>query len=58
VAAVSNRTYSVQFTDHLASEAWNRLGDILAQPTNRIETITDLNWTTNRFYRLVLPRQP
>jgi hypothetical protein len=58
VTAVSNRTYSVQFTDHLASGAWSRLGDILARPTNRIETFTDLNWTTNRFYRVALPHQP
>jgi hypothetical protein len=58
VAAVSNRTYSVQFSDSLVSGTWSRLGDVLARPANRVETLIDSGWTTNRFYRLVLPRQP
>jgi hypothetical protein len=57
VAAVSNRTYTVQFTDNLNSGAWSRLADIVARPNNRVESFTDPGWTTNRFYRVVLPRQ-
>jgi hypothetical protein len=58
VAAVSNRTYTVQFTDNLNSGLWRRLADIVARASNRVETFTDPAWTTNRFYRVVLPRQP
>ena len=57
VAAVSNRTYTVQYTDALAPGVWNRLGDIVARPNNRVESFTDPGWNTNRFYRVVLPRQ-
>jgi hypothetical protein len=57
VAAVSNRTYTVQYSDVLAPGVWNRLGDIVARPNNRVESFTDPDWTTNRFYRVVLPRQ-
>jgi hypothetical protein len=57
VAAVSNRTYTVQFTDNLNSGVWSRLADIVAAPVNHVESFTDPGWTTNRFYRVVLPRQ-
>jgi hypothetical protein len=55
---VSNRTYTVQFTDQLNSGAWSRLADIVARANNRVESFTDPAWTTNRFYRVVTPRQP
>ena len=58
VAAVPNRTYTVQFTDDLNSGLWSRLADIVARANHRVETIPDPAWTTNRFYRVVLPRQP
>jgi hypothetical protein len=58
LAAVSNRTYTVQFTDRLPALSWSRLADVFARPTNRVESIPDAAWTTNRFYRVVLPRQP
>ena len=57
VAAVSNRTYSVQYSDALPA-SWNILGHLLARPTNRVEILNDPTWTTNRFYRVVLPAQP
>jgi hypothetical protein len=57
-AAVSNRTYTVQFTDDLNFGTWSRLADVLARTTNRVETFVDPAWTTNRFYRVILPRQP
>ncbi len=58
VAAVSNRTYSVQFSDSLAAGSWNNLARLVARPTNRVESIPDPNGTTNRYYRVVLPAQP
>ena len=57
VAAVSNRTYTVQFTDNLNAGAWSRLGNIAARANNRVESFIDPTWTTNRFYRVVLPAQ-
>jgi hypothetical protein len=58
VAAISNRTYTVQYTDVLSSGNWQRLGDIAATANNRVVSFTDPAWTSNRFYRVVLPRQP
>jgi hypothetical protein len=58
VAAISNRTYTVQYTDSLSPRVWLRLGDIVARPNNRVVSFTDPDWNTNRFYRVVLPRQP
>jgi hypothetical protein len=58
IAAVSNRTYTVQYTDAVGSAPWFRLADIIARPTNHLEMIADPAWTTNRFYRLILPAQP
>jgi hypothetical protein len=55
--AVSNKTYSVQYNDALGITAWSRLADIVARATNRVETVTDANANTNRYYRLVTPRQ-
>ena len=57
VAAISNRTYTVQFTDNLDAGAWSRLGNIAARANNRVESFIDPTWTTNRFYRVVLPAQ-
>jgi len=58
VSAVSNRTYTVQYSDTLQSGQWRKLGDIFARPTNRVESILDPGGNTNRFYRVVLPNQP
>ena len=56
--AVTNRTYTVQYTDSLSLPDWKKLADVLAKTTTRTETIIDRNATTNRFYRLVIPIQP
>jgi uncharacterized protein (DUF2141 family) len=56
--ALSNRTYSVQFTDDLNAPAWTGLVDILARTTNRIETIIDSTPATNRIYRIATPQTP
>ncbi len=56
--AVSNKTYTVQHTDRLPGGSWSKLLDVIARATNRIETATDSGAGTNRFYRVVTPRQP
>jgi hypothetical protein len=56
--AVSNRTYSVLYTDGLNPASWQKLGDIPAKTTTRTEVVNDFTSTTNRFYRLVTPIQP
>jgi hypothetical protein len=56
--AVSNLTYTVEFTGNPADTFWNKLADVPAYPTNRVETVDDPDGATNRFYRLVVPRQP
>jgi hypothetical protein len=55
---VSPRTYTIEFTDALGSGTWLKLTNLVARSTNRVEQIVDRNYTTNRFYRLVTPRQP
>ena len=57
-AAVSNRTYTVQYTDVLPAAGWQKLADVVSRPSNRVEVMVDPNWRTNRFYRAVTPRQP
>jgi len=56
--AVSNRTYTVQYTDSLDPIIWHKLADILARNATRVESITDSAAITNRFYRLITPIQP
>jgi hypothetical protein len=55
---ISNKTYPVQHSSTLASNSWTKLADIVARPTNRTETATDAGADTNRYYRVVTPRQP
>jgi hypothetical protein len=56
--AISNRTYSVQYSDAPGSGAWLGLAHVVARTTNRVESITDPIFTTNRIYRLATPQQP
>jgi hypothetical protein len=56
--AVSNRTYTVQFTDALAAGQWRKLTDLGATLTNRTTIVTDPVGGLTRFYRLVTPVQP
>jgi hypothetical protein len=56
--AVSNRTYTVEFNDDLSPQSWSRLADIVAAPSNRLETVVDPMVASNRLYRLVTPRHP
>ncbi|MEY2410521.1 MAG: hypothetical protein QOF48_3191, partial [Verrucomicrobiota bacterium] len=57
-AAVANRTYTVQYSEVLSPGNWQKLADVVSRSTNRVEVLFDPTWTTNRFYRVVLPRQP
>jgi hypothetical protein len=56
--AVSNKTYTVQHTDRLPDGLWSKLADVVARATNRTESAIDAGAGTNRYYRLVTPRQP
>ena len=56
--AISNRTYSVQYSDVVGSGFWFKLTDIAARSSNRVETIYDSAYATNRIYRLATPQQP
>jgi hypothetical protein len=55
--AISNRTYTIQYTDYLsAGGPWITLVDLPARATNRTEFISDPAFATNRFYRIQTPR--
>ena len=56
--AVSNKTYTIEYTDSLETVAWLRLADFAAQATNHLERLTDTAFRTNRYYRLLTPRRP
>ena len=48
--AVSNRNYTIQFTESLDQGAshWRKLADVVASSTNRLVTVVDLDSQTNR----------
>jgi len=56
--AISNKTYTLQYTDHLGDGAWAKLVDLVARVTNHVEAILDPSFRTNRYYRVVTPQQP
>ena len=56
--AASNKTYTVQYSNQPGNGSWSKLADIFARTNNHVETVVDPNWTSNRFYRAVTPRQP
>ena len=55
--AISNRTYTVQYRDGLlTTNVWTGLTNLNAQPTNRVQSVTDPGSpATPRYYRLVTP---
>ena len=55
--AAAARTYAVQFADTLGGP-WRILDNVSARTTNRVATVVDPNYLTNRFYRLASPQQP
>jgi hypothetical protein len=58
--AVSNRTYSLLFSEQPGGPAWSRVTDVVAVSTNRAIQIFDQRPTNAppRYYRLVTPRNP
>lgn len=56
--AMSNHTYTVEYTDDLGAVPWSKLGDSYFYPTNRVERFSDPAGGTNRFYRVVVPQRP
>ena len=56
--AVSNRTYTVQFTANPDGGPWSNLAHLVATTTNRVETLADPGAVPPRYYRVVTPRQP
>jgi hypothetical protein len=55
--ALSNRTYTVQFSDTASPFSWLKLGDIPARTNNRVEVLRDTAASPQRFYRLATPIQ-
>jgi hypothetical protein len=55
--AVSNRTYTLQYTDSLQPVNWQKLVDVLGRATNRVENLADPTPGARRIYRLVTPIQ-
>jgi hypothetical protein len=57
--AVSNQSYSIFWKESMDAGTWAKLGDIAAQPTQRVETFIDpLPPAPSRLYRIVTPQQP
>jgi len=58
--AVSNRTYSVLYSEQPGGPAWSRVADVVALSTNRAVRVFDQRPASAppRYYRLVTPRNP
>ncbi len=52
--AVSNRAYTIEFTDDLGSQDWRRLSSVPGLPLSRAVILADPNPPTARFYRIKL----
>jgi hypothetical protein len=56
--AVSNKTYTVQYSDDLAVGPWLTLTNLAARTNSRPETVADPTASPNRFYRIATPQVP
>jgi hypothetical protein len=56
--AVSNKTYTVLYSDVLNGTPWRNLTNIVARTNTRPETVFDPSRSTNRFYRIATPQVP
>jgi hypothetical protein len=56
--AQSNRNYTVQFRDDLASGSWSNLVHAYTRVTNYVHRIEDPAASPRRYYRLITPYQP
>jgi len=54
--ALSNKTYTLQYTDLLPPGDWFKLTDVGGAPTNRAVIIPDPAAPSGRFYRLMTPK--
>lgn len=55
-AALSNKTYTVEFCDDL-NLPWLKLIDVPTRASNRVESVADPAWLPTRYYRLATPRR-
>ena len=55
--ALSNKTYTVEYTDAIGIGLWQRLADTYAISNTGPVTVVDTNFTANRFYRLATPKK-
>jgi hypothetical protein len=55
--AMSNMTYTVEYKDLIGFGAWQKLRDVVARETNRVESVFDPSSKAQRYYRVVTPRQ-
>jgi hypothetical protein len=55
--ALSNLTYTVEYTDAFGSGQWTPLKDIPKCPQNRVEMAVDPANVQHRYYRVVTPRR-
>jgi len=53
--AISNRTYTLQYTDGFSPANWLSLTHVIARNTNWSESIIDAAPSTNRYYRVTTP---
>jgi hypothetical protein len=56
--AVSNKSYTIQYSDALESGVWSKLINLSSRPTNHVETVIDSYPAGRRYYRLVTPKLP
>ena len=57
--AAAAQTYTVEWSQTLAEGSWQKLVDLVAQPADRMETVTDPGAAeAARLYRVVTPRRP
>jgi hypothetical protein len=56
--ALSNKTYTVEFTEALGSDVWTKAADFVARSTNHTERVVVANTDERRFYRVLTPRKP
>jgi hypothetical protein len=54
---ITSQTTGIQAKPTPAAGSWSNLAHIPAQPTNRLEVLSD-SAGSSRFYRIVTPRQP
>lgn len=55
--AISNRTYTIEYSTSPRGAGWIRQADVVAHSTNRFRFTTDVDLRSNRFYRVLTPRR-